>query len=82
MFSCHLRLDLLRGFYQYAYLSKLFLATYPFHLNLLDFDHIKGTVQIMKLLVVNGKLRRMFGPKRDENGEWRRLHNEEIVPFT
>ena len=23
-------------------------------------------------------LRRIFGPKRDENGEWRRLHNEEI----
>ena len=21
---------------------------------------------------------RIFGPKRDENGEWRRLHNEEI----
>jgi hypothetical protein len=20
----------------------------------------------------------MFGPKRDENGEWRRLHNEEL----
>ena len=24
----------------------------------------------------NGTLRRIFGPKRDENGEWRRLHNE------
>jgi len=23
-------------------------------------------------------LRRIIGPKRDENGEWRRLHNEEI----
>ena len=23
-------------------------------------------------------LRRIFGPKRDENGEWRRLHNEEL----
>ena len=22
--------------------------------------------------------RRIFGPKRDENGEWRRLHNEEL----
>ena len=21
---------------------------------------------------------RMFGPRRDENGEWRRLHNEEL----
>ena len=25
-----------------------------------------------------GILRRIFGPKRDENGEWRRLHNEEL----
>ena len=24
------------------------------------------------------KKRRIFGPKRDENGEWRRLHNEEL----
>ena len=23
-------------------------------------------------------LRRIFEPKRDENGEWRRLHNEEL----
>jgi hypothetical protein len=26
----------------------------------------------------NTILRRIFGPKRDENGEWRRLHNEEL----
>ena len=26
----------------------------------------------------NRILRRMFGPKRGENGEWRRLHNEEL----
>ena len=24
------------------------------------------------------ELRRIFGPKRVENGEWRRLHNEEL----
>ena len=24
------------------------------------------------------QLRRIFGPKRDENGEWRRIHNEEL----
>ena len=23
-------------------------------------------------------LRRIFGPKRDENGKWRRLQNEEL----
>jgi hypothetical protein len=22
--------------------------------------------------------KQMFGPKRDENGEWRRFHNEEL----
>jgi hypothetical protein len=28
----------------------------------------------------NRVLRRIFGPKRDEvTGEWRRLHNEELV---
>ena len=26
----------------------------------------------------NRILRRIFGPKKDENGEWRRLHNEEL----
>ena len=26
----------------------------------------------------NSILRRIFGPKRDENGEWKRLHNEEL----
>jgi hypothetical protein len=26
----------------------------------------------------NRRLRRIFGPKTDENGEWRRLHNEEL----
>ena len=29
----------------------------------------------------NRILKRIFGPKRDENGEWRRLHNG-FVPFT
>ena len=26
----------------------------------------------------NRILRRIFGPKRDENGEWKRLHNKEL----
>ena len=26
----------------------------------------------------NRILRRIFGPNKDENGEWRRLHNEEL----
>ena len=29
-------------------------------------------------LFENKNMRRMFGPKRDENMEWRRLHNEEL----
>ena len=29
-------------------------------------------------LFENRILRRIFGPERDENGEWRRLHNEEL----
>ena len=29
----------------------------------------------------NRILRRIFGPKSDENGEWRRLHNEELHSF-
>ena len=28
--------------------------------------------------IENRILRRLFGPKRDENGEWRRFHNEEL----
>ena len=29
--------------------------------------------------VLNNRiLRRIFGPEKDENGEWRRLHNEEL----
>jgi hypothetical protein len=27
----------------------------------------------------NKILRRILGPKRDNNGEWRRLHNEELL---
>jgi hypothetical protein len=27
----------------------------------------------------NRILRRIFGPKRDENGEWRKLHNENTI---
>ena len=27
---------------------------------------------------VNTILRQLFGPKREENREWRRLHNEEL----
>ena len=30
------------------------------------------------IYVVMYHMRRIFGPKRDENGEWRRLHNEKF----
>ena len=36
-------------------------------------------VDKVKLRVFENRiLRRIVGPKRDENGEWRRLHNEEL----
>ena len=38
-------------------------------------SYIKGGV------FENRILRRIFGLKRDENGDWRRLDNEEVVPF-
>ena len=28
--------------------------------------------------MASSELRRIFGPERDENGEWRRLHNQEL----
>ena len=36
--------------------------------------YIKGRTQAKG----NRILRRIFGPERDTNGEWRRLHNEEL----
>ena len=41
---------------------------------------VEVVVKTIILPVENRFLRRIFEPKRDENGEWRRLHNEE--PFT
>ena len=35
-------------------------------------------MQAKSMVFENRILRRIFGPKRDENGEWRRLHNEEL----
>ena len=31
-----------------------------------------------RVIFENGILRRISGPKRDENGEWRRLHNDKL----
>ena len=39
-------------------------------------SYIKGGMQ--RRVFENRILRRIFGTKRDENGEWRRLNNEEI----
>ena len=36
--------------------------------------HLPGLNVRVQLL----RLRRIFGPKRDENGEWTRLHHEEL----
>ena len=40
--------------------------------NFVNFHKTKGR------LFENRILRRILGPKRDENEEWRRLHNEEL----
>ena len=37
-----------------------------------------GFALVEDYLFENRILRRVFGPKRDENGEWRRFHNEEL----
>ena len=38
------------------------------------------TLEERRLSVFGNRiLRRIFGPKRNENGEWRRLHNEELL---
>ena len=39
-------------------------------------SYIKGESRLR--VFENRILRRIFGPKRDENGEWRRLHIEEL----
>ena len=36
------------------------------------------TVKCRLRVFKNRVLRRIFGPKRDEYGEWRRIHNEEL----
>ena len=38
-------------------------------------SYIKGGMQFKEFK--NRILRRTFGPKRDDNYDWRRLHNEE-----
>ena len=37
-----------------------------------------GKIKIFSVILSNKILRRIFGPKNEENGEWRRLHNEEL----
>ena len=39
-------------------------------------SYIKGGTQAKG--IENSILRRIFGPKGDANGEWRRLHNEKL----
>ena len=44
---------------------------------------IKGRREEYRLRVFENRiLRQIFGPKRDEKGEWRRLHNEELRSYT
>ena len=39
-------------------------------------SYLKGGTRLR--VFENRILRRIFGPKRNENGEWKRLHNEEL----
>ena len=39
---------------------------------------IRLSIGVIGRVFENRILRRIFGLKRDENGEWRRLHNEEL----
>ena len=41
-------------------------------------SYINGGMQAKGMVFENRVLRRIFGPKSDENGEGRRLHNEEL----
>ena len=46
---------------------------------ILETNRIKPWFEESRLRVFENRiLRRIFGPKRDDNGEWRRLHNEEL----
>jgi hypothetical protein len=44
------------------------------------YRHESGRYRSLSFILVfeNRILRRIFGPKRDENGEWRKLHSEEF----
>ena len=40
----------------------------------------RGLLQELSLRLFGNRIqRRIFGPKRDTNGEWRWLHNEELL---
>ena len=62
LFPVGLRVKILK-----ALLPSSILATWPDPLNLLAIRVFENRI-----------LRRIFGSKGDENGEWRRLHNEEL----
>ena len=40
--------------------------------------HIEGGTERRPRVFENRVLRRMFRPRRDTGGEWRKLHNEEL----
>ena len=52
------------------YLGRLSSGVFPVSLTLREECRLR--------VFENMILRRIFGPKGDENGEWRRLHNEEL----
>ena len=81
-FSCfvHLALSALHSIFKPSLRSKLKLPSCAGpYLRRLKSILISGLREECRLRVFENRiLRRIFGPKRDENGEWRRLNNEEL----
>ena len=47
--------------------------------NLIHFIRLCISIQECRLRVFENRiLRRVFGPKKDKNGQWRKLYNEEL----
>ena len=53
-------------------LSSIYKEMNCFHIQLLY------TIKVRQRVFENRILRQIFGPKRDENGEWSRLHSEKL----
>ena len=60
------------------FISPLDLTGLRIQFGLIAISLLTGHFIIIIIIIIIKMLRRIFGPKRDENGEWRRLHIEEL----